>query len=152
MGEAGVGLSLEASGTEWSRLKLALGPDGRGASMPAGGDPHPRPLPRDPSGSARPELCVLGGEVGEEVLRGLFSAPEEPGPMCCESQISLLLSRGGPLVSLLLLYFRYLRIYWAALGLRGCSQVFSSCGEWELLCLQPVGFSLQWLPVAEHGL
>ena len=53
--------------------------------------------------------------------------------MCCESQVSVLLGRGGPLVLLLLFYFMYLRLYWAALGLCCRLPVFSSCGKWELL-------------------
>ena len=144
--------------------------------------PTPGPFPQDPAGWPGQGLCVSGGELGEEVLRDLFSASEEPGSMCCESQVSVLLGRGGSLVLLLLCYFMYLCIYWAALGLRCRSQVFSSCGKWELLsgcgmwaspwsgfsllsralgrtrhrswglqALRRVGFSLEWLLVAEPG-
>ena len=95
--------------------------------------PTPGPFPQDPVGWPGRGLCVLGREVGEEVLGDLFSASEEPGSMCCESQVSVLLGRGGPLVLLLLFYFMYLRLYWAALGLCCRLPVFSSCGKWALI-------------------
>ena len=95
--------------------------------------PTPAPSPRILWGQPGQGLCVLGGEVGEEVLRGLFSASEEPGSMCPESQVSVLLGRGGPLVLLPLCIF--------------CIYVFIGCTEsWLLLAgfpkLRRVGASL----------
>ena len=49
------------------------------------------------------------------------------------------------------IYFIYL--FLAALGLRCCAQVFSSCGEWELLFVAVRGLLLAVASlVVEHGL
>ena len=58
-------------------------------------------------------------------------------------------------VTTFLKIFIYLFIYLflAALGLRCCVQVFSSCGEWGLLFVAVHGLLIVVAPlVAEHGL
>ena len=42
------------------------------------------------------------------------------------------------------LRFFFFLVYLAALGLRCCSWVFSSCGEWGLFFIQCAGSSLWW--------
>ena len=39
----------------------------------------------------------------------------------------------------------FIYLFLAALGLCCCAWAFSSCGEWELLFVEGVGFSLRWL-------
>ena len=53
--------------------------------------------------------------------------------MCPESQVFSFAWQRWALSFVAVVYFLYLRIYRAALSLGCCLQVFSSCGEWELL-------------------
>ena len=49
--------------------------------------------------------------------------------------------------------FIYLFIFLAALGLRRCTQAFSSCGEWGLLFIVVCGLLIAVASlIAEHGL
>lgn len=137
-----MGLSLEASGTE-EQTKAGPGAGWTGHACQPVVTRTPGPFPVILQAQPGQGCVFWAGRWVRKCCEAFSQHQEEPGPMCAVKVRFLLLGRGGPLVSLLLLYFRYLRIYWAALGLRvslaGFPQVvasgsYSGCGLWASPC------------------
>ena len=122
---------------------------------------------------------ILGPTMSGAALGFLYYLFPQPGSCCSEtfawlapsyhSSLSLnyksflisqfkITSLGGKYrlhtsICFLKIIYLFIYLFMAALGLRCCTQAFSSCGELGLLFVVVAGFSWRWLPlVAEHGL